>query len=290
MQETYENDLVGDGINSIQKVIKPKDDSGNVAKYLLIGICVLFLFLMLILPLIVIIVNSLKDGWVAYKEAVLDEYTIKALQLTLLATVIAVAVNTIFGIFSSFLLSKFYFRGRQIMATIIDIPFSISPVIAGLVFILTFGNIGWMGDFLKTHGIKIVFAVPGVILATIFVTFPFVFRELFPVLNAQGKDEEEAAALMGAGAFTIFRKITFPHIKWALLYGIILCFARAMGEFGAVSVISGHLRGKTNTMPLHVEILYNEFNTTAAFAVSSILVILAVLILIAKNFAEWKKK
>lgn len=287
---TYENDMVGDGINSIQKVIeKPKDTSGNVIKYLLIGICVLFLFLMLILPLVVIIVNALRDGWLAYKEAVLDAYTVKALQLTLLATVIAVTVNTIFGIFSSYLLSKFYFRGRQILATIIDIPFSISPVIAGLVFILTFGNIGWMGNFLKAHDIKIVFAVPGVVLATIFVTFPFVFRELFPVLNAQGKDEEEAAALMGAGAFTIFRRITFPHIKWALLYGIILCFARAMGEFGAVSVISGHLRGKTNTMPLHVEILYNEFNTTAAFAVSSILVILAVLILIAKNFAEWKK-
>ena len=290
-KETYEHDLVGDGINSIQKVIeKPKETSGNVTKYLLLGICVLFLFLMLILPLVVIIVNALKDGWLAYREAVLDEYTVKALQLTLLATVIAVAVNTIFGVFASYLLSKFYFKGRQILATIIDIPFSISPVIAGLVFILTYGNIGWMGNFLKAHNIKIVFAVPGVILATIFVTFPFVFRELFPVLNAQGKEEEEAAALMGAGAFTIFRKITFPHIKWALLYGVILCFARAMGEFGAVSVISGHLRGKTNTMPLHVEILYNEFNTTAAFAVSSILVILAVLVLIAKNFVEWKKK
>ena len=202
----------------------------------------------------------------------------------------AVAVNTIFGIFSAYLLSKFYFRGRQVLASLIDIPFSISPVIAGLVFILTFGNIGWMGDFLKAHDIKIVFAVPGVVLATIFVTFPFVFRELFPVLNAQGKDEEEAAALMGAGGFTIFRRITFPHIKWALLYGVILCTARAMGEFGAVSVISGHLRWKTNTLPLHVEILYNEFNTTAAFAVSSILVLLAVLILIARNLVEWKKK
>lgn len=290
-QEIYQQDMVGDGINSIQKVIEPpKYDSGNAVKYILIGLCTLFLFVMLILPLIVVIANALREGWSAYKDSVLDKYTIKALQLTLLATVSAVAINTIFGLFASFLLSKFYFRGRQVLAALIDIPFSISPVIAGLVFILTFGNIGWMGAFLKAHHIKIVFAVPGVILATIFVTFPFVFRELFPVLNAQGKDEEEAAALMGADGLTIFRRITFPHIKWALLYGVILCTARAMGEFGAVSVISGHLRGKTNTLPLHVEILYNEFNTTAAFAVSSILVILAVLILIARSIVEWKTK
>ena len=287
-ERVYQQDIVGDGISSIQKVIEPqKAPSRNVVKYILIGICALFLFVMLVLPLVVVIANAFRDGWETYKEAVLDEYTIKALQLTLLATVLAVAVNTIFGIFASYLLSKFYFRGRQIIAALIDIPFSISPVIAGLVFILTFGNVGWMGDFLKSNDIKIVFAVPGVILATIFVTFPFVFRELFPVMNAQGKDEEEAAALMGADGFTIFCRITFPHIKWALLYGVILCIARAMGEFGAVSVISGHLRGKTNTLPLHVEILYNEFNTTAAFAVSSILVIL---ILIARNLVEWKQK
>ena len=290
-KEIYQQDMVGDGINSIQKVIEPpKYDSGNAVKYILIGLCTLFLFVMLILPLIVVIANALREGWAAYKDAVMDKYTIKALQLTLLATVTAVAINTVFGVFASFLLSKFYFRGRQVLAALIDIPFSISPVIAGLIFILTFGNVGWMGDFLKAHHIKIVFAVPGVILATIFVTFPFVFRELFPVLNAQGKDEEEAAALMGADGFTIFRRITFPHIKWALLYGVILCTARAMGEFGAVSVISGHLRGKTNTLPLHVEILYNEFNTTAAFAVSSILVILAVLILIVRSIVEWKTK
>lgn len=290
-QRAYQEDIVGDGIYSVQKVIEPPGEgSGHVTKYLLIGICVLFLFLMLVLPLIVVLANALKDGWTAYKQAVLDDYTVKALQLTLLATISAVSVNTIFGLFASYLLSKFYFRGRQVVAALIDVPFSISPVIAGLIFILTFGNIGWMGDFLKEHGIKIVFAVPGVILATIFVTFPFAFRELFPVMNAQGKDEEEAAALMGATGFTIFRRITFPHIKWALLYGIVLCTARAMGEFGAVSVISGHLRGKTNTLPLHVEILYNEFNTTAAFAVSSILVVLAVLILILRSIVEWKKK
>ena len=262
----------------------------NKNEYILIAICSLFLLVMLVFPLAVVILNSLKDGWSVYKENVLDEYTIKALYLTLTATVSAVAVNTVFGIFASYLLSKFYFRGRQVLAALIDIPFSVSPVIAGLVFILTFGNVGWMGDFLKEHGIKIVFAVPGVILATIFVTFPFVFRELFPVMNAQGKEEEEAAGLMGAGGFMIFRRITFPHIKWALIYGVILCTARAMGEFGAVSVISGHLRGKTNTLPLHVEILYNEFHTTAAFAVSSILVLLAIMILIARNLVEWKRK
>lgn len=291
VKKEYEQDLVGDGINSIQKVIDPhKNETNHLTKYVLLSVCALFLFLMLVLPLIVVIINALRDGWAAYKEAVFDEYTVKALQLTLLATISAVAVNTIFGVFASYLVSKFYFRGRQLLSALIDIPFSISPVIAGLIFILTFGNVGWMGDFLKAHNIKIVFAVPGIILATIFVTFPFVFRELLPVLNAQGKDEEEAAALMGAKGFTIFRRITFPHIKWALLYGIVLCTARAMGEFGAVSVISGHLRGKTNTLPLHVEILYNEFNTTAAFAVSSILVILAVLILIARNLIEWKRK
>ena len=286
-QRTYQQDIVGDGISSVQKVREPyKENGGRSIRYVLIGICALFLFVMLVLPLIVVITNALRDGWEAYKEAVLDEYTVKALQLTLFAAVVAVTVNTVFGLFASFLLSKFYFRGRRVLAALIDIPFSISPVIAGLVFILTFGNIGWMGDFLKAHDIKIVFAVPGVVLATIFVTFPFVFRELFPVMNAQGTDEEEAAALMGAGGFTIFRRITFPHIRWALLYGVILCAARALGEFGAVSVISGHLRGKTNTLPLHVEILYNEFNTTAAFAVSSILVVLAMLILVARNVVE----
>lgn len=249
-QRSYQQDVVGDSINSIQKVVKPSEEGGSrIVKYLLIGLSVLFLFVMLALPLAVVAANAWKEGWEAYRKAVMDEYTIKALQLTLLATVTAVAVNTVFGVFAAFLLSKFYFRGRQALAALIDIPFSISPVIAGLVFILTFGNMGWMGDFLDKYDIKIVFAVPGVILATIFVTFPFVFRELFPVLNAQGKDEEEAAALMGANGWRIFWRITFPHIKWALLYGIILCSARAMGEFGAVSVISGHLRGKTNTLP-----------------------------------------
>lgn len=291
VQKEYEQDISGDGINSLQKVIENhKDEGSRAVKYALIGISMLFLWVMLVLPLAVVLVNALREGWDAYKENILDEYTIKAFQLTVMAMVFAVATNTLFGVTAAYLLSKYYFRGREIIAALIDIPFSISPVIAGLIFILTFGNIGWMGDFLKAHGIKIVFAVPGVILATIFVTFPFVFRELFPVMNAQGKEEEEAAALMGAGGFTIFRKITFPHIKWALMYGVILCAARAMGEFGAVSVISGHLRGKTNTLPLHVEILYNEFNTAAAFAVSSVLVIMSIGILIIRNLVEWRRK
>ena len=290
-ERTYEQDITGDGIHTLQKVIEPHADEGSrVVKYILIGISICFLFVMLILPLTVVIVNALKDGWFVYRDNLLDEYTVKAFRLTVLATITAVLVNSVFGIFAAYLLSKYYFRGRQILSAFIDIPFSISPVIAGLIFILTFGNIGWMGDFLKLHNIKIVFAAPGVILATIFVTFPFVFRELFPVMNAQGKEEEEAAALMGAGGFTIFWRITFPHIKWGLLYGMILCAARAMGEFGAVSVISGHLRGKTNTLPLHVEILYNEFHTTAAFAVSSVLVIMAAVILVLRNFVKWKWK
>ncbi len=290
-QKTYEQDVIGDGVQSLQKVIAPhKEEGGRGVKYALIGISAAFLFVMLVLPLAVVISNAFRDGWMVFREAVMDEYTVKALQLTLLAAISAVTVNTVFGIFASYLLSKYYFRGRQVLASLIDIPFSISPVIAGLVFILTFGNVGWMGEFLKSHDIKIVFAVPGVVLATIFVTFPFVFRELFPVMNAQGKDEEEAAALMGAGGFRIFCRITLPHIKWALLYGIVLCSARAMGEFGAVSVISGHLRGKTNTLPLHVEILYNEFNTTAAFAVSSILVVLAVVILVIRSLIQQKGK
>lgn len=291
IRRTYEQDISGDGIHSLQKVIEPHRNEGSYAvKYVLIGISVLFLGVMLVLPLCVVVVNALRDGWEVYRANVLDRYTIKAFQLTVMAMVSAVAVNTVFGVVAAYLLSKFYFRGRGVIAALIDVPFSISPVIAGLIFILTFGNVGWMGDFLKAHGVKIVFAVPGIILATIFVTFPFVFRELFPVMNVQGKEEEEAAALMGAGGFTIFWRITFPHIRWALLYGVILCAARAMGEFGAVSVISGHLRGKTNTLPLHVEILYNEFQTTAAFAVSSILVMMAIGILIVRNLVEWKRK
>ncbi|MDF1495668.1 sulfate ABC transporter permease subunit CysW [Caproiciproducens sp. CPB-2] len=249
-----------------------------------------FLAVMLVLPLATVLVYALRQGWETFSRSITDEYAVKALQLTLLTTGITVVVNTVFGIFAAWTITKFRFRGKQTLTTLIDIPFSISPVIAGLVFILVFGRIGWAYPFLEAMNLKIVFAVPGIVLATIFVTFPFVSRELIPLMQAQGNDEEEAAALMGAKGFSIFRRVTFPHIKWALLYGVILCTARSLGEFGAVSVVSGHLRGKTNTLPLHVEILFNEFQLTAAFAVSSILVLIAVIILILRNIVEHRIK
>lgn len=262
----------------------------KITKILLITISITFIAIMLIIPLVAVLVFSLREGVTVYKEAIFDTYTIKALQLTLTSTIIAVVINTLFGLFAAWTVTKFNFRGKQLLTTLIDIPFAISPIIAGLLFVLMFGRIGWGYDFLQAINIKIVFAVPGIVLATIFVTFPFVSREIIPVLNSQGKEEEEAAALMGASGFRIFLKVTLPEIKWALMYGIILCTARAMGEFGAVSVVSGHLRGKTNTLPLHVEILYSEFNLTSAFAVSSILVMMAIIILILKNIVEYKGK
>lgn len=270
--------------------LKRNNKTTNITKTILLTISIIFIFVMLIVPIFVVISYCFKNGFEAYKKAVLDEYTIKALQLTLLATIVSVFINTIFGVFAAWTITKFNFKGKNLLTTLIDIPFAISPVIGGLIFILAFGRIGWAYEFLQSINLKIVFAIPGIILATIFVTFPFISREIIPVLNAQGKEEEEAAALMGASGFKIFRKVTFPHIKWTLLYGIILCTARAMGEFGAVSVVSGHLRGKTNTLPLHVEILYNEFKLVDAFAVSSILVILAIIILIIRNIVEYKGK
>lgn len=259
-------------------------------RILLIIISILFLSVMLLLPLILIFSEALKKGFGAYLSAITDEYTLKALQLTLLATIVSVISNTIFGIIASYAITKFSFRGKQSLITLIDLPFSISPVIAGLVFVLTFGRNGMLSSLLEMFDIKIVFALPGIVLATVFVTFPFVVRELIPLMESQGNEEEIAAASMGAKGFTIFRKITLPNIKWGLLYGIILCTARAMGEFGAVSVVSGHIRGKTNTLPLHVEILYSEYQFSAAFAVASILVMLAIMILILRNIVEWKAK
>ena len=270
--------------------LKRNNKTTNITKTVLLTISIIFIFVMLIVPIFVVISYCFKNGFEAYKKAVLDEYTIKALQLTLLATIVSVFINTIFGVFAAWTITKFNFKGKNLLTTLIDIPFAISPVIGGLIFVLAFGRIGWAYEFIQSINLKIVLAIPGIILATIFVTFPFISREIIPVLNAQGKEEEEAAALMGASGFKIFRKVTFPHIKWALLYGIILCTARAMGEFGAVSVVSGHLRGKTNTLPLHVEILYNEFKLVDAFAVSSILVILAIIILIIRNIVEYKGK
>ena len=272
------------------------DKKNNTIKYLLITISVLFVGIMLVLPLIAIIINSLQKGWEFYIKSLTDKYVLSALKVTIIATISALIINTFFGITAAWLLTKFSFRGKHILATLIDIPFSISPVIAGLAFIMTFGRMGWAAPYITALNkffvldIKIVFAIPGVILATVFVTFPFISREIVPILNAQGKDEEEAAALMGADGFTIFRKITLPHIKWGLLYGIILCTARALGEFGAVNALS-KARGGAFTLPLEIDALYlsgSSESITAAFAVSSLLVLISIIILITKNIVEHK--
>lgn len=274
------------------------DKKNNIIKYVLIAVSILFVGIMLVLPLIAIIVNSLQKGWAFYIRSLTDKYVLSALKITVIATISALIINTFFGMAAAWLLTKFSFRGKHILATLIDIPFSISPVIAGLAFIMTFGRMGWAAPYIEhlnkffVLDIKIVFAIPGVILATVFVTFPFISREIIPILNAQGKDEEEAAALMGADGFTIFRKITLPQIKWGLLYGIILCTARALGEFGAVNALS-KARGKTFTLPLEIDALYlsgSSESIVSAFAVSSLLVIISIFILIIKNIIEHKSK
>ena len=248
----------------------------------------LFLILFMATPLAYIVYIALRQGVKAYWTSISDPYAVKAAVLTLETTIWAIVVNSIFGIVSAWCVTKYAFHGKKLISALIDLPVAVSPIIAGLVFILTFGRQSWLYPYLEKAGIQIVFATPGVVLATIFVTFPFISRDLIPVLSAQGTDEEEAAALMGAKTWTIFRNVTLPHIKWALLYGVILCAARAMGEFGAVSVLSGHLRGKTNTLPLYVELLYQGYDFTGAFAASSILVICAVLILILRVWLEKK--
>jgi sulfate transport system permease protein len=262
-----------------------RNDRG-IIKWILIGLCAIFLIVALVLPLVYVIVTALRDGWNKYVTAISDTYAVKSILLTLKVVVITVVVNTIFGLYAAWLITKFTFRGKKIISTLIDLPLTISPIIAGLIFVLTFGRQSFLYPYLEKLGIQIIFAVPGIVLATIFVTFPFISREIIPVLTAAGNDEEEAAALMGANGFQIFSQITLPHIRWALLYGIVLCSARAMGEFGAVSVLSGHLRGLTNTMPLYIELLYQAFDFTGAFAMSSILVIMAVIILILRNILE----
>lgn len=256
----------------------------------LIGLAAAFLLVMLVLPLVLVASEALAKGWQVYLDALNEPFARKALFLTLEATVAAVLGNTVFGLASAWLLTKYDFRGKAFWSSLLDLPFAISPVVAGLLFVILFGRMSPLYPFLRAEHIAIIFAVPGIILATVFVTFPFITRELVPVMEAQGRSEEEAAATMGASGWTIFRRVTLPNIKWALLYGVILCTARALGEFGAVSVVSGHIRGKTNTLPLHIEILYNEYNFTAAFAVASILVILAVIILILRNLVEWRAK
>ena len=272
-----------------EKAMEIRKNSGPL-KWILIGISTLFLIVMLILPLTYVLVTAFGEGIKVFVASVTDYYALKAIGLTLEVTLIAVVVNTIFGIAASWCITRFQFHGKKILSTLIDLPLTISPVIAGLIYILTFGRQSILYEYLRSAGIKMIFAVPGIVVATVFVTFPFISREIIPVLSTLGTDEEEAAALMGANGFTIFRKITFPHIKWALLYGIVLCTARAMGEFGAVSVLSGHLQGKTNTMPLYIELLYQVYDFTGAFAVSAILVCMAVVILVLRSVLEHKGK
>lgn len=272
-----------------EKAMEIRKNSGPL-KWVLIGISTLFLIVMLILPLTYVLVTAFGEGIKVFVAAVTDYYALKAIGLTLEVTLIAVVVNTIFGIAASWCITRFQFHGKKILSTLIDLPLTISPVIAGLIYILTFGRQSILYEYLRSAGIKLIFAVPGIVVATVFVTFPFISREIIPVLSTLGTDEEEAAALMGANGFTIFRKITFPHIKWTLLYGIVLCTARAMGEFGAVSVLSGHLQGKTNTMPLYIELLYQGYDFTGAFAVSAILVCMAVVILVLRSVLEHKGK
>ncbi|SHN40627.1 sulfate transport system permease protein [Duganella sacchari] len=255
---------------------------------ILITIALLFLTLFLFVPLVAVFVEALKKGWDAYAAAIIEDDAISAIKLTLITAAIAVPLNLVFGVAASWAIAKFEFRGKSILLTLIDLPFSVSPVISGLIYVLLFGAQGWFGPWLQEHDIKILFAVPGIVLATIFVTFPFVARELIPLMQAQGSEEEEAAIVLGASGWDTFRRVTLPNIKWGLLYGVILCNARAMGEFGAVSVVSGHIRGETNTMPLQVEILYNEYNFAAAFAVASLLALLALVTLVVKSFIAWR--
>lgn len=254
----------------------------------LIAVALVFLTLFLFIPLAAVFTEALKKGWELYVESILDPDAVSAIKLTLIAAAISVPLNLVFGVAAAWAIAKFEFRGKSILLTLIDLPFSISPVIAGLMYVLLFGASGWFGPWLAEHDIKILFAVPGIVLATVFITFPFVARELIPLMQQQGTEEEEAALVLGASGWSTFWRVTMPNIKWGLLYGVILCNARAMGEFGAVSVVSGHIRGETNTMPLHVEILYNEYNFTAAFAVASLLALLALVTLAVKSFIEWR--
>ncbi len=247
-----------------------------------------FFAFFLLLPLVAVFVEALRKGWGTYLTALTDPDAVAAIRLTLLAAAISVPLNLVFGISAAWAIAKFEFRGKQFLITLIDLPFSVSPVIAGLVWVLIFGAQGWIGPWAAEHDLKIVFAVPGIVLATVFVTFPFVARELIPLMEAQGREEEEAAIVLGATGWQAFWRVTLPNVKWGLLYGVILCNARAMGEFGAVSVVSGHIRGLTNTLPLHVEILYNEYNFAAAFAVASVLALLALVTLAIKTFIEYQ--
>lgn len=257
-------------------------------QWLLIGIALLFLLVFLVMPLAAVFTEALRKGLQTYLEALQEPDAWAAIKLTLIVTAIAVPLNLVFGVAAAWSIAKFQFKGKSLLTTLIDLPFSVSPVVAGLIYVLMFGAQGWFGPWLQAHDVKIIFAVPGMVLATVFVTFPFVARELIPLMEAQGTEEEQAAIVLGASGWQMFWRVTLPNIKWGLLYGVILANARAMGEFGAVSVVSGHIRGMTNTIPLHVEILYNEYNFAAAFAVASILALLALVTLVLKSWVEWK--
>ncbi len=257
-------------------------------RYTLTGMALVFMFLFLVLPLAAVFTEALRKGWDAYWEALKEPDAWSAIRLTLITAAVAVPLNLAFAVAAAWAIAKYEFRGKSFLTTLIDLPFSVSPVVAGLIYVLVFGAQGWLGPWLMEHDIKIVFAVPGIILATLFVTLPFIARELIPLMQAQGNEEEQAAIVLGATGWQTFWRVTLPNIKWGLIYGVILCNARAMGEFGAVSVVSGHIRGQTNTMPLHVEVLYNEYQSVAAFAVASLLALLALVTLAIKSVVEWR--
>ncbi|MGB6241223.1 MAG: sulfate ABC transporter permease subunit CysW [Castellaniella sp.] len=263
------------------------DAEGRWVRLILMGTAFVFLLLFLFIPLLAVFHAALAKGWAACMAAITDPDALAAVRLTLTAAGIAVPLNLVFGVCAAWSVTRFEFRGKHLLITLIDLPFSVSPVIAGLIYVLLFGAQGWFGAWLQAHDIQILFAVPGIVLATVFVTVPFVARELIPLMQSQGSDEEEAAIVLGASGWRVFWHVTLPNIRWGLFYGVILCNARAMGEFGAVSVVSGHIRGLTNTLPLHVEILYNEYNFAAAFSVASLLALLALLTLALKSLAEW---
>ena len=276
-------------MNATQAVLASRGvprGSGRSVRFALIGVSLAFLALILLIPVVSVLAYAFSRGFDVYREALRTPDTISAIQLTLMTAAVVVPLNTIFGVAAAWAIAKFEFRGKQLLVTLIDLPFSLSPVVAGLVFILLFGSQGWFGPWLEQRDISIVFAFPGIVLATLLVTFPYVARELIPVMQMQGRDAEEAAVSLGASGWTTFFRVTLPEVRWALLYGIILCNARAMGEFGAVAVVSGHIRGQTTTMPLHVEILYNEYDLTGAFAVASLLMLLAVLTLLVRTAIE----
>ncbi|HEY7482129.1 MAG TPA: sulfate ABC transporter permease subunit CysW [Gemmatimonadales bacterium] len=281
--------VIGSAAIAPRAVTRATGESRAV-RWALIGIALVFLALVLLLPLALVFVQALAKGIPAYWDAIREPDALSAAKLTLLIASIAVPANLIFGVAAAWCISKFEFRGRNILITLIDLPFAVSPVISGMIFVLLFGAHGWFGDWLFEHDIKIIFAVPGMVLATTFITAPFIARELIPLMQEQGSEEEEAAIVLGASGWQTFFRVTLPNIKWGLLYGLILCNARAMGEFGAVSVVSGHIRGETNTLPLHVEILYNEYAFAASFAVASVLTLLALVTLALKTLVEWQQR